>query len=87
MEWHGRKAHTCGETGGVAFTDPELSGKAAQMRMEQAARTGAEILVSADPECEEILARTGGREVKKPGRVGRRNGLGHCPSLLVGITE
>ncbi len=65
MEWHGRKAHTCGECGGVAFTYPELSAKAAWIRMEQALRTKAKILASADPECEEMLSRVGGdMEVK-----------------------
>ncbi len=64
MAWHGRKAPTCGETGGVEVTYPELSGKAARMRMEEAVRTGAEILVSADPECEDRLAQAGGLEVK-----------------------
>ena len=65
MEWHGRKAHSCGGCGGVPFTYPELSEKAAHMRMEQAARTGAVILASADPGCEEMLSRAArGLEVK-----------------------
>lgn len=57
MEWHGRKAHSCGGCGGVPFTYPELAEKAAGIRMEQVRRTGAEILASADPGCEEMLSR------------------------------
>ena len=65
MEWHGRKAHTCGGCGGVPFTYPDLSAKAAQIRMEQVLRTGAKILASADPGCEQMLSRAGQRiEVK-----------------------
>lgn len=59
MEWHGRKAHTCGGCGGVPFTYPDLSERAAELRMEQALRTGAKILISADPSCEEMLSRAG----------------------------
>jgi Fe-S oxidoreductase len=59
MEWHGRKAHTCGGCGGVPFTYPDLSAGAAQLRIEQALRTGAKILISADPSCEEMLSRVG----------------------------
>jgi len=52
MKWSGKKAHTCGACGGVPFTYPEISEKAVAIRIEQAMRTGAKILVSADPGCE-----------------------------------
>jgi len=57
MEWNGRKAHCCGGGGGLAFTFPEISEKASRMRIEEAIRTGARILTSSCPECEQILSR------------------------------
>ena len=56
MDWSGKKARSCGGCGGVPFTYPEISEKAARIRVEEALRTGARILTSADPECEHHLS-------------------------------
>jgi len=56
MDWSGKKARSCGGCGGVPFTYPEISEKAARIRVEEALRTGARILSSADPECEHHLS-------------------------------
>jgi heterodisulfide reductase subunit D len=52
MDWSGKKARSCGGCGGVPFTYPEIAERAARIRVEEALRTGARILTSADPECE-----------------------------------
>lgn len=57
MDWSGKKARSCGGCGGVPFTYPEISEKASCIRMEDALKTGARILASADPECEAMLSR------------------------------
>ena len=57
MNWSGKQARSCGGCGGVPFTYPEISEKASQVRIEEALKTGAQILASADPECEEMLGR------------------------------
>jgi Fe-S oxidoreductase len=57
MNWSGRQARSCGGCGGVSFTYPEISEKTSKVRVEDALKTGAQILASADPECEEMLAR------------------------------
>ncbi len=57
MDWSGKKARSCGGCGGVPFTFPEISEKASRIRVEEALRTGARILASADPECEHHLSR------------------------------
>jgi len=56
MEFHGKKALPCGGCGGVPFTDPEISERAARLRIDEALRRRAEILASADPGCEVHLA-------------------------------
>lgn len=63
MDWSGKEARSCGGCGGVPFTYPEVSEKAARLRVEEALGTKAEILVSADPECETVLARAA-REIE-----------------------
>ena len=56
MGWSAKKARSCGGCGGVPFTYPEISGEAARIRVEEALLTGARILASADPECEQHLS-------------------------------
>jgi Fe-S oxidoreductase len=58
MAWSGKEARSCGGCGGVPFTYPEISEKASHIRMEEALKTKARILASADPECEAMLSRT-----------------------------
>jgi Fe-S oxidoreductase len=57
MVWSGKQARSCGGCGGVPFTYPETSEKASRLRVEEALKTKAEILASADPECEAMLSR------------------------------
>ena len=57
MNWSGKQARSCGGCGGVPYTYQEISERASQVRIEEAAKTGAQILASADPECEEVLSR------------------------------
>jgi len=65
MSWSGKQARSCGGCGGVSFTYPDISEKAGLLRMEEALKTKAAILVSADPDCEAVLSRVArGVEVK-----------------------
>jgi Fe-S oxidoreductase len=57
MDWSGKQARSCGGCGGVPFTCPEISEKASRLRVEEALKTKAGILASADPECEAMLSR------------------------------
>jgi Fe-S oxidoreductase len=57
MVWSGKQARSCGGCGGVPFTYPETSEKASRLRVEEALKTKAGILASADPECEAMLSR------------------------------
>jgi Fe-S oxidoreductase len=60
MAWSGKQARSCGGCGGVPFTYPDISAKAGRLRVEEALKTNARILASADPECEAMLARAAG---------------------------
>jgi Fe-S oxidoreductase len=65
MNWSGKQARSCGGCGGVPFTYPDISEKAGGLRLEEAQKTKAAILASADPECEALLSRAArGIEVK-----------------------
>jgi Fe-S oxidoreductase len=65
MNWSGKKARSCGGCGGVPFTYPDISEKASRLRVEEALKTKARFLASADPECEGMLSRVAqGIEVK-----------------------
>jgi len=65
MNWSGKQARSCGGCGGVPFTYPDISEKAGRIRVEEALKTKAAILASADPECEAMLTRVAqGIEVK-----------------------
>ena len=57
MGWSGKQSRSCGGCGGVPFTYPEISEKASRLRVEEALKTKARILASADPECEAMLSR------------------------------
>jgi len=57
MNWSGKQARSCGGCGGVPFTYPDISEKAGRLRVEEALKTKARILASADPECELMLSR------------------------------
>jgi Fe-S oxidoreductase len=48
-------AHCCGGGGNLESHDPELSRAIAQQRVQQAAATGAEVIVSACQQCERTL--------------------------------
>ena len=57
MAWNGKQARSCGGCGGVPFTWPQVSEKASRLRVEEALKTEARILASADPGCETMLSR------------------------------
>lgn len=64
--WRGERAHPVGNTG-VQFTHPEISSALTRVRLEDAARTGAEIIVSEDASTLhhlQIYAQEYGLEVK-----------------------
>jgi len=64
MEWNWEKAHSCGAGGGMEFTNPGIAREAANRRYEQAARTGAEILVTASPKCAHQLSLAASTQTK-----------------------
>jgi len=51
METHRNYAHCCGAGGGVKSSDPELAVKAASLRLQEAAQSGANLLVTTCPFC------------------------------------
>ncbi|UCE37238.1 MAG: (Fe-S)-binding protein [Thermoplasmata archaeon] len=60
MENHGYDSNCCGAGGGVRAAYPELSMEIAKKRIEEAKATGAEILISSCPFCEEQFKTIGG---------------------------
>lgn len=63
MEDHGYDSNCCGAGGGVRAAFPELSQEIGKKRIEEAKATGAEILVSSCPFCEEQFKSVGGIKV------------------------
>jgi len=55
IETHRNYAHCCGAGGGVKSSDPELAVKAASLRLQEAAQTGANLLVTTCPFCRRNL--------------------------------
>ena len=55
-----RKACSCGESGGMLLTNPEIAREAAARRYEQAVRTGAELLITSSPSCASLLSEVKG---------------------------
>ncbi|MEE9152068.1 MAG: (Fe-S)-binding protein [Thermoplasmata archaeon] len=63
MENHGYDSNCCGAGGGVRAAFPELSLEIGKKRIEEAKATGAEILVSSCPFCEEQFKTIGGMKI------------------------
>lgn len=63
MAKHGYDSNCCGAGGGVRAAFPELSLEIGRKRIEEAKATGAEILVSSCPFCEEQFKTVGGMKV------------------------
>jgi glycolate oxidase len=57
MKHNRTQSRCCGGGGGILTTDTEMSSQIARHRMEEAADTGADILVTACPTCEQVLRR------------------------------
>ncbi len=49
MFWHGQRAAPGGAVGGLEFTHPALAARMARERWDEAAATGAQMLVTEDP--------------------------------------
>jgi len=63
MRDHGMDSLCCGAGGGVRAAFPDLSHDVARRRLEQAEETGAELIVSACPFCENQLREAGEKKV------------------------
>jgi len=55
MRWSKDKAHCCGASGGLLFTNPEIAAKVAENVIDEAAEIGVEIIVTASPLCKQSL--------------------------------
>ena len=55
MRWNKNKAHCCGASGGLLFTNPEIATKAAEKIIEEAIEIEAEIILTASPLCKQSL--------------------------------
>ena len=51
MFWREQRAHPCGATGGLEFTQPAIAGRLADARLEDAASRGAKWVIADDPGC------------------------------------
>ena len=81
MVWNRELAYACGEPGGVFHSlHPELSGSLAQRVLEEAANTGAEVLITACPATLTLFQRANQTNLvgARSGR-GRRRRSGRCP--------
>jgi heterodisulfide reductase subunit D len=56
MDENRENAHCCGGGGNLESHNPELAGRIAERRLQQAAETGAEMIVSACQQCERTLS-------------------------------
>lgn len=55
MRHNKAQSRCCGGGGGILTTDQQMSGKIAEDRIKEALETGAEVLVTACPTCEQVL--------------------------------
>jgi Fe-S oxidoreductase len=63
MEFSGMRSRCCGGGGGAPWTDIGSQQRIPDMRMDQAHRTGADLLVTACPFCTQMLEGVPGREI------------------------
>jgi Fe-S oxidoreductase len=57
--WREHRAHPCGATGGLEFTQPALASQLADARLADAAAAGATTIVTEDPACAHHLRQRG----------------------------
>lgn len=55
MKWNKNRARSCGASGGLFFTNPEIAAKAAEKIIDEAVEIGAEIIVTTSPLCKQSL--------------------------------
>lgn len=55
MKWNRSRARSCGASGGLLFTNPEIAAKAAENIIDEATEIGAEIVVTASPLCRQSV--------------------------------
>lgn len=55
MKWNRNRAHSCGASGGLLFTNPEIAAKAAENIIDEATEIEAEIVVTASPLCRQSV--------------------------------
>jgi Fe-S oxidoreductase len=56
MFWRGKQATPCGAIGGFQFTQPWLAERLARERIKEAIESGAEAIITDDPQCAAHLA-------------------------------
>lgn len=64
MEKNRKASHCCGGGGGILSTDEKLSDQVAARRIEQAKATGADLLVTPCPTCEQVLKKASKGEIQ-----------------------
>ncbi len=64
MENNRKTSHCCGGGGGILSTDEKLSDRIAARRIEQAKATGADLLVTPCPTCEQVLKKASKGEIQ-----------------------
>jgi Fe-S oxidoreductase len=67
MFWREERAHPCGATGGLEFTQPAIASRLADARLEDAASRGAKWVIADDPGC---LHHLRGRQSAGTGQAG-----------------
>jgi Fe-S oxidoreductase len=67
MKHNRNQSRCCGGGGGILTTDQAMSTEIAQDRIEEALETGAEILVTACPTCEQVLRKAA--STSKAGKI------------------
>jgi len=85
MPYSGDTSRCCGGGGGILTWDEELSLRMAKRRIEEARATGAEMLVTACPTCEQNLKRGARAEADETGR--KPLPVRHIIDLLVKATR
>lgn len=73
MEKNGKASYCCGGGGGILMSDAELSDKIGKTRIKQAIATGAEMLVTPCPTCEQVLKKAAASSGEKGKSITVRN--------------
>lgn len=73
MEKNGKSSYCCGGGGGILMSDAELSDKIGKTRIRQASATGAELLVTPCPTCEQVLKKAAAASGEEGNSIKVRN--------------